>query len=233
MDFEKTGVPGLDEILKGGFKKNASILVKGGPGTGKTILTLQFIIQGAKQGQPSIFITAEQELDNLRRNAKSLGMDLEKYEKKGLIYLIKQPITLKKLITISTPLELMREKKVKRVALDSLNFLRYSIEEEIGYRKEILDLITNMKNVLFLATAEEKEEGIDFMTYSSEDYLFDGIIKLIKIRKGSNFERCVFIVKMRNQYHSINIFPLIIAERGITIYTKEIPFSLVEKEFEK
>ena len=141
MDFEKTGVPGLDEILKGGFKKNSSVIIKGGPGCGKTILALQFIWQGAKQGQVGVFISAEEELDDLREYSKTLGMDLEKYEKKKLIYLIKQPITLNKLISISVPLELIKKRNVKRVVLDSLSLFKYGTEGEITYRKELLYLM--------------------------------------------------------------------------------------------
>ena len=233
MEFEKTGVPGLDEVLKGGLKKKASILVKGGPGTGKTILALQFIIQGAKQGDAGVFITAEEELDDLRLYAKSLGLDLELYEKKKLLHLIKQPVTLKRLISIAVPLELIRKGKAKRVVLDSLTIFRYSTEDNMAYRKEILDMISNMKDVLFLATAEEKEEGVDNISSSSEDHLFDGIIRVIKIRKGNNFERCLFVTKMRGQEHLLDIFPMTLQKGGIHVHPKEIPFSLIEHDFKK
>ena len=72
MDFEKTGVPGLDDILKGGLRKNSSVIIKGGPGCGKTILALQFILQGAKEGKAGAFISAEEDLEDLRDYAKSL-----------------------------------------------------------------------------------------------------------------------------------------------------------------
>ena len=76
----KTGVPGLDKILKGGVRENASVLVKGAPGSGKTVLALNFIIDGAKNGEKGLFITTE-DLDDVRAYAKTLGLNLEKYEK--------------------------------------------------------------------------------------------------------------------------------------------------------
>ena len=231
MDLEKTGVPGLDEVLKGGIKKNSSVVIKGGPGSGKTILALQFILHGAKNGEPGVFISAEEELDDLREYARSLGMDLEKYEKQKLIYLVKQPITLRKLITISVPLELIRTKKIKRVVLDSLTLFKYSAEGELSYRREVLDLVNNMKSVLFLATSEDKKMNIDEEDSKAEDYLFDGIIRLIKIRKANHFERCLYISKMRGQDHLIDIFPFTIDNKGIFVHPKEIPFSLIEKGF--
>ncbi len=233
MILEKTGIPGLDKMLKGGIKPNTSIILKGTPGTGKTILALQFIFEGAKQGQPGVFITAEEELDNLREYAKDLGMNIEEYEKKKLIYLIKQPIQLKKLISFATPLELISKGKVKRVVIDSLTLFKYSTEDEMAYRKEILNLIENMKNVLFIATAEEREENINKITTSAEDSLFDGIIRLIKVRKGNNFERCIFVPKMRGQDHLLDIYPFIIKKSGIEVYTEQIPFSLIESSFKE
>jgi len=233
MDFEKTGIPGLDEILKGGFRRNSSVIVKGGPGTGKTIFALQFIVEGAKKGQPGLFISAEEELEDFREYAKSLGINLEKYEKQKLVYLVKQPITLKKLISISVPLELIRSKKVKRVVLDSLTLFKYGVESELGYRKEVLDLITNLRGVLFLATAEETNSSIDDLESAAEDYLFDGIVRLAKIREGNVVERALYISKMRGQDHMINIFPFNIKKNGLEVYPKEIPFNLVKKEFKK
>src|SRR3989344_5005680 len=145
MHFEKSGVPGLDEILKGGIRNNSSIIVRGGPGSGKTILALQFIIQGAKEGQTGVFISAEEELDDLRDYAKSIGLDLEEYEKKKLVYLIKQPITLNKIISFSVPLDLIKKGKIKRVVVDSLSIFRYGTDGELTYRKELLYLINNMR----------------------------------------------------------------------------------------
>ena len=229
--LEKLGIPGLDEMFKGGLRRNCSVLVKGSPGTGKTILALQFIFEGARQGCPGVFITAEEELDNLRSYAHSLGMDIGAYEKKKMIYLIKQSVTLKKLISIATPLQLITSGKVKRVVLDSLTIFRYGTEDEKSYRKEILDLISNMKSVLFLATAEEKKDTLDFTDSDAEDYLFDGLIRMIKIRQGNNFERCIFVKKMRGQDHLTDIFPFTITNRGIAIHPKEIPFSLMGTNF--
>ena len=83
-EFIKTGVRGLDIILKGGLRKNSSLLITGAPGTGKTIMSMQFIYYGAKDyNENGIYIASEDNLPDLRKNAKNLGMDLEEMEKKG------------------------------------------------------------------------------------------------------------------------------------------------------
>ena len=116
----KTGVEGLDELFKGGLKENSSILLQGSPGTGKTILALQFIYQGALMGEPGLFITSEIKADDLREYALSLGMDLRPLEKKGIFHIVEQPILRGNIVSIDTPLKIIKQSKIKRVVLDSL-----------------------------------------------------------------------------------------------------------------
>src|SRR3990167_1414057 len=89
----KTGIEGLDKILKGGLRKNSSILITGAPGTGKTIMALQFIYYGAKDyNENGIFIATEESLSDIRENTKKFGMDFDGMEKKGKIFLIEKPL---------------------------------------------------------------------------------------------------------------------------------------------
>ena len=121
----KTGVAGLDQVLKGGLRKNSTILITGAPGTGKTILALQFIYYGAKKyNENGIFIATEDSLSDLRKNAKNLGMNFEDMEKKGKLFLIEKPLATLKggIMSIKGLLDLIKKKNIKRVALDSLIF---------------------------------------------------------------------------------------------------------------
>ncbi|MFQ6059917.1 MAG: RAD55 family ATPase [Thermoplasmata archaeon] len=80
MDFVKTGVEGLDELLGGGIPSGHVVAVLGGFGTGKTTLALQYIKRGLENGERCIFITLEESDDSIRENAKSFGWDLKEYE---------------------------------------------------------------------------------------------------------------------------------------------------------
>lgn len=233
MKLIKTGIPGLDEIFKGGVKEKNAILVTGGPGTGKSILAWQFIFEGAKKGEPGLFISAEQELDDLREDMRSVGFNIDKYEKEKKMILVKQPITSKKLVSIAAPLDLIKKYKIKRVALDSLTLFEYThLAGEMDYRKEVLDFVRIMKeeNVTLLATSEKTVTNADVLEYQSEDFLFDGLILLTAIRKASSFERCIHIIKMRGQPHLLDIYPLRIGKGGVKIFPDQLPFSLIEEE---
>src|SRR5713101_1144317 len=71
-----TGVAGLDEVLNGGLIPGRAYLVRGAPGTGKTILGLNFLVAGAASGERALFLTMEESEDEIRQNAKSLGFNL-------------------------------------------------------------------------------------------------------------------------------------------------------------
>ncbi|MEK6934662.1 MAG: ATPase domain-containing protein [Nanoarchaeota archaeon] len=225
----KTRVPGFDKLLKGGLRENSSIIIKGGPGTGKTILALNLLVEGAKNGEKGLLITTE-DLDATREFAKNVGIDLQKYEKEKKIFLMKQTISLKKLVSVTTPLDIIEKYKVKIVVLDSLTIFKFAtMENELDYRRQIFDLINTTKDSLLIAISEEDFTSLDANNYEPEDYLFDGVIRLLKIRKNNNFERAIQVVKMRGQDHMIDIHPIQIKNGGIYIYPDQIPFALIEK----
>ncbi len=236
MEKLKTAIPGFDDILKGGINENSSVLITGGPGTGKSILCLQFIYEGAKKGEAGVYITSEEDEESLREHARMLGMDFEKYEQQGLIHLVKQSISNKKLVSIATPIDIIRKDHVKRVVLDSLTLFEYThAAGDYDYRKEVVEFLSLMKElkVTLLATSEKPITNFDNFEYQKEDFLFNGLIIMSKIRKSSTFERCIYIAKLRGQDHLMDIFPFTIGSKGIEIFTKQIPFSLVEQDSEK
>lgn len=231
-----TGIPGLDEIFKGGIRRGSSILITGAPGTGKSIAGLQFVYEGAKKGEPSLYITAEETINSLREYAKSIGMDLSAYEKKGILTLMEQKLTGEKIVSIQSPMELIRKKKIQRVVLDSLTLFEYVYSSNVlEFRRGVLEFVKSMKevNTTLFATSETTTTDIDSFVYSPRDFLFEGLIILLKVRKGNSFERCLCVAKMRGQQHSLDIYPLKITEKGIRALPNQIPFSLIEKDTSK
>jgi len=238
----KTGINGLDQILKGGLRKNSSILITGAPGTGKTIMALQFIYYGAKSyNENGIFIATEESLPDLIANAKNFSMDFESMQKKGKIFLVEKPLTTLKggIASITGLLDLIKKKNIKRVALDSLIFFEYLYPRHDGntieFRRQVMLFIQKMKKagVTFLVASERKVTDLDRLQYEMMDFVFEGFIILSRVRKGSYFERILTVAKIRGQDHSLDVYPITIDNKGLRILYDQVPFSLVEKEEEK
>ncbi|RLF99149.1 MAG: hypothetical protein DRN47_04180, partial [Candidatus Wolframiiraptor sp.] len=86
--FERvsTGIPKLDQMLGGGLLKGRTYLVTGETGVGKTILSLQFLLEGLKNGEQCIYVSLDERIEGVLRGALSLGWDLWEYVNNGLFY---------------------------------------------------------------------------------------------------------------------------------------------------
>lgn len=150
MDNCATGVPGLDEILAGGLQKGRLYLVEGSPGTGKTTLATQFLIEGAKNGETVLYITLSETEAELRAGAASHGW---KFGKGFEIFELTPPETFlddqqQQSLLYSSDLELgettrrifdaFERIKPSRVVLDSLSEIRLLAQSSLRYRRQIL-----------------------------------------------------------------------------------------------
>src|SRR5688572_7247115 len=76
-DVISIGVPGLDDVLNGGLRRNRSYLIEGVPGSGKTTLSLQFVRAGASRGEPVLYVTLSETVEEMRATAESHGWSLD------------------------------------------------------------------------------------------------------------------------------------------------------------
>src|SRR5277367_1513235 len=83
-----TQISGLDEVLEGGLPRGRTTLASGGPGSGKTVLGLEFLSAGASAGEPGVFVTLEKRAADVRKNARSMGWDLAAFEKTGKVAIV-------------------------------------------------------------------------------------------------------------------------------------------------
>ena len=129
MGRVKTGISGLDELIEGGFPENSVTLISGAPGTGKSILCLQFVYYGAKNDEPGLYITFEQSEKELMRSAKKVGLNLEPLieEKKLKIMYINLGSFEQSLVDVDDLMNTIKDEvneiKAKRLVIDSLSSL--------------------------------------------------------------------------------------------------------------
>ena len=88
LEKQSSGIAGLDEVLHGGFPKQRISLIRGGHGTGKTVFALHFLYANACKGCPGLFVSFEESVEAIRRNAAAMGWDLESLEKENKLALL-------------------------------------------------------------------------------------------------------------------------------------------------
>jgi len=150
-DFLSTGVPGLDEVLAGGLTSDRLYLVEGEPGTGKTTLALQFLNEGVRRGESTLYITLAETRVELLSVAASHGWDMEGIHIEEIIpdekaldpdqqYTIFHPSEIELSATTQRILAAIDRYRPRRVVLDSLSELQLLAESPLRYRRQVLAL---------------------------------------------------------------------------------------------
>lgn len=222
-----TGIQGLDEITFGGLPRNRSTLLLGDTGCGKTILAMEFLVNGIVQyDEPAVFMAFEEKKDELVLNVKSLGYDLDSLISNNNIYI--EHIQFNPDEIVETGMydleglfvrleQAIYKVMAKRVVLDSLDKLFYGLDEKI-LRSEFLRLLSWLKGkgVTAIITSET---GDSFLTRRGIlEYVADCVIVLDNRVTNQISTRRLRIVKYRGSIHGNNEYPFTIDEKGISVY---------------
>jgi len=141
----KTGIPELDEMLRGGFMEGDAVLLAGSAGSGKTTLALQYLINGIKQGEPGVYVTFEELPDQIYRDAKNFGWDLRKMEEENKFRIIcTSPNLLLESEGENLLDESLKDVRPRRIVIDSLSHLAMYVDKH-DLRKEAYRLTMHLK----------------------------------------------------------------------------------------
>ncbi len=229
-----TGIPGLDEILKGGIIPNHSYLLVGAAGTGKTIASTQWLLNGEGRKEKGLYITLAEPRENIARNVGGFGWDLDKINFVDLNPLIDAPDADVEEYNIFPPSEVERAPmwdgiydaidryRPDRVVVDSLTQLRYLSADDYQFRKQILRLVTflNRSGCTSFLTYEPAE--MDHET--SVALAVDGIIRLrmeVSPRRVVGL-RSLQIEKLRGSDFMSGFHPLRLTSRGMVLFPRRI-----------
>ncbi|MFH1770578.1 MAG: ATPase domain-containing protein [archaeon] len=242
--FIKTNIQGFDQLLTNGIPKGSSVLLSGGPGTGKTTFCLQLVNNASIKGEKCLYLTFEEEPVNLKRHMKNYGFDPIKLEKDGLLVIKKmQSFDLSRsvealLARASGELTIELDEiegvipknfKPDRIILDSLSAVAAAFTgKEEGYRIYIEQLFSLFKKIgatSFLIT-ETEQDTKKYSKSGVEEFLADGVVVFYNIRNKNLRSNAIEILKLRGTKHEKKVVPFkILGKQGIIVYPMEESFS--------
>ncbi|MGC1400789.1 circadian clock protein KaiC [Candidatus Binatus sp.] len=227
LEKAPTGITGLDEVTLGGLPRGRATLICGSAGCGKTMLAVEFLVNGVREyGEPGVFVAFEETRDELVVNAASLDFDLGKLVREGKLAIDHVHIDPNEIsetgdydleglfIRLKYAIESVG---AKRVVLDTIETLFSGFSNTALLRAEIRRLFQFLKSfgVTAIVTGERGENSLT--RYGLEEYVADCVILLDHRVMDQITTRRMRIVKYRGSSHGTNEYPFIIDEQGFSV----------------
>jgi circadian clock protein KaiC len=229
LEKAPTGIRGFDEITGGGLPRGRASLVTGGPGAGKTLFGLEFLVHGARDfDEPGVLLAFEESAEELADDVASLGFDLAGLEAGGHLVVDACRVDATEFVTtgefdldglfirLSAAVQAVG---ARRVVLDTIEVLFGALDNEAVVRAEFSRLLRWLKDqgLTTLITGERGREG-QLTRYGIEEYVSDCVIVLDHRMHDEIATRRLRIVKYRGSRHGTNEYPFLVTDRGLMIW---------------
>ena len=229
-----SGAGGLDEILEGGLIPQNTCLIRGGPGTGKTTIGLQFLCEGVKNKEKSLFLSLSETVEKISNDARQKGFEIEKIDFLDLTPSLEERVDeidhsifptseVEQPSLINEITGKIQQVKPDRIFFDGITQLYYLAADTYQFRKQILSLIkfsTNEGSTVMLsseASSTIHDDDLQFMC--------DGVINL----EYTGEKRGVRITKFRGSGFKQGVHSLELSSRGMVVYPKINPGNINKK----
>jgi len=219
----RTGISRLDDLLGDGIPRGSSLLIAGVAGTGKTLLSMEFVYRGATAGEKGIIFSFEETEARLRSTARGLGWDLDREIERGMVEIVFVP---QPEIVVEEHLLMMRERvetmKARRVAVDSVSvFLHKVTDPQLAREKtfQLASVVQNTQAVGFFAT-DIPYGSSQISRFGVEETVVDGVILLTSTLEGLERQRYLEIYKLRNTAHLKGRHSMAIGPAGVTVFPR-------------
>ncbi|HET7204268.1 MAG TPA: circadian clock protein KaiC [Steroidobacteraceae bacterium] len=220
-----TGIAGLDEILIGGLPRDRTTLVGGGPGSGKTLLGVEFLYRGALAGEPGILLTFEERPESIRRNALTLGWDLAALERDGRLRILDGNLPTN--IVTSGEFDIrgvlailagqVRDLGARRLVIDAADLLLRLFRDPHREEEQLIILhdwlLENpLTTIITVKTLQQPSDPANRL-----EYLTDCVLRLDQRVLGQVSTRRVRVLKYRGSPFFSNEYPYVIGSRGLVL----------------
>jgi circadian clock protein KaiC len=216
-----SGIDGLDALLGGGLLERSISLVSGSAGIGKSTLSAQFLTEGAKQGEPGLYVSLEEGAEQILRSADALGVPLRKAVDAGLVkivYLSRKHLHTAQLLTILT--DEIKRHTPRRLVLDSVGHLMMESLRPDELRQLLYSLVVRFKSlgVTSVFTLESKSLlSTAFATEAGFSPVADNLLVLRYKKRRGKLEPVLLVIKTRGSAHDRGAYLVDIGQGGLRI----------------
>ena len=214
-----TGVQGLDEMLGGGVWRGTTTLLAGPSGAGKTTIGLQFALEGARQGEPSLYMNFQENPSQLMRTIRNLGVDLEKAQAQGLDLVYASPVELQIDSIIVDMFRRIQQRRVRRLVIDALGDLASAATDPQRLHDYLYALVqhfavSTITSILNLETSGNMIPGQGLQNAMS--YLSDNVV-LLTVDGEERSRRAIRVLKTRGSAHDTRVREVQISAAGLAV----------------
>ncbi|MBF0452956.1 MAG: circadian clock protein KaiC [Candidatus Magnetomorum sp.] len=222
-----TYINGFDSILGGGIPRGRTTIVNGGPGCGKSILSMEWLYRNALAGRPGIFVSFEEHPADIRQNALTMGWNLAALEEQGLLFLLdacqKSDVIISGQFNINGLLSIIDGKasqmKAEQIVLDALDILLRLYENQFIEQNDVYSIhqFLTSHSYTSMMTIKTYQSASLASAYSFVDFMADCVIHLDQRVLEQISTRRLRITKYRGSGFGRNEYPFIISEDGCAI----------------
>ena len=214
-----TGVEGLDQMLDGGLWRGTTTLLAGPSGAGKTTIALQFALEGARQGEPTLYMNFQENPTQLIRTIRGLGVDLEQAQAHGLDLVYASPVELQIDSIIVDMFRRIQQRGVRRLVIDALGDLASAASDQQRLHDYLYALVqhfavSTITSVLNFETTGNSLQG--HSTVNPMSYLSDNVL-LLTVEGEERTRRTLRVLKTRGSAHDTQVREVEISAAGLCV----------------
>ena len=220
-----SGIDGLDALLPGGLNERSSVILAGGPGTGKTLLAFEFLYRGAQAGETGIYISLKENPEALLASVLSVfseWSDLTELISQKRIFAV-QPDKPDLLSIVDILQRYQSKHEIRRVVIDSASVLQAHSRDAAEFYQafeQFLKLLSGTDVIVWFLLDRPTVERSGLET-GFEEAAVDGVINLYNLDRNDKRVRALEVFKMRGVQHSTDLTPFRVTASGVSLFIGE------------